>query len=201
MPSFTVHLNGARALPASAHSPSGAAAYDYDAGAFPGLPGLPVLTGASRQSPESISSAWGSLSGPGTPDSDYDTQSAVPGTPDSDYDAQSAASSHGLPLGAPPSTHTVPPSPTPSSVAADRLTDALDAMDMSTDHGSPETTAASAVDAAVFEPQAAPQAAPQEDLEVVYWRNAAAHWYNMCLEMQRHVSQICVPLDGPDTGS
>ena len=42
------------------------------------------------------------------------------------------------------------------------------------------------------------QGPPLDSPGEAYWRACAEHWYNTCIEMQRHVSHICHPLNAPN---
>lgn len=116
----------------------------------------------------------------------------------------------------PPAVHVIAPSPTPSDEDAERLIDQFDGMDFVdgtvdatagdwhirdplmqslSPVGSLGSSSPAIMHATPFQfHQPPPLVTPGE----AYWRACAEHWHNMCLEMQRHVSLVCVPLAAPN---
>ena len=124
----------------------------------------------------------------------------------------------------PPPVHTVTPSPTPSEVEDEVTAELLigqfagmdfvdGTVDMSADNWhvrDPLMQSLSPVngpdDVEHFEvPHEQQHQALQQPLHPMplvtpgeaYWRACAEHWQSMCLEMQNHVSLVCVPLAPP----
>jgi len=92
-----------------------------------------------------------------------------------------------------PAHHLVPPSPSPSDLAADGLADDLDGMDMSYEHDL--AADGLSADADPYEVDCAYTSALIQEL--AYYRAAAEHWHGMCVQMQAHVAMVCAPLNGP----
>ena len=183
---FVVRLPGASAATAASSiaKPPPVQSFVMDHHDFPGVEGMGCAGPVAPVRSEGRAGAWATRPILHTPSES--TELELP-SPIGRSNAQSPVTPS-----PPPAHHLVPPSPSPSDLAADELAADLDGMDMTY-----EPCIATSELSADADPYSAVCAHTELLKELAYYRAAAEHWHGICIQMQTHVAMVCGPLNGP----